>query len=209
MGKLLCCPCITEVWGCADTSILLQRECVFDVSAFPRQRSVLQTGLRELRLADEMRLRRISGSPCSMCHIFMGIWTRLEKSWVMWAGSSALTHSLFQLCYTACWCRQSWPPRKSTLVIKHRVLRTAEHSLEWLHTATAKLGNNNEKIILHTESESRKSGLDKDSTAPNFHRVSSCSLMRFREMSSPCPPPTSCRTISTPESFLQLFIALL
>lgn len=56
---------VTETWGCADTSIQLQQECVFEVSAFPvhnLQRFVLQTGLRKLRLPDEMRLRRVSGS---------------------------------------------------------------------------------------------------------------------------------------------------
>lgn len=97
---------------------------------------------------------------------------------------------------------KSWPPQKSTWVIKHRVLKIAEHFLKWLCTATGKLGNNNWKIILHTESESRKSVLDKGSTALNFHRVSSCSLTRFREIVSPCPPSTSSRTTSTPESLL-------
>lgn len=64
-------------------------------------------------------------------------------------------------------------------------------------------------MILHTESEARKSGLDKGSTALNFHPVSSCTFMHYEEKSSPCLPPTSSRTTSTPDSLLRLFIALL
>lgn len=40
-------PRITETWGCAASSIQLQQECVFEVSAFPThnlQRFVLQPG---------------------------------------------------------------------------------------------------------------------------------------------------------------------